>query len=127
LLDSHAAGLSEHFDAVQILASYLEPDGTTAAVASGQGNWYARQGSVDAPRCLRRLVVKQAVNRKAYLGSAFRPDGVPTQTGAAQHGIWSGYGLTSSGEALIVQSKGRQTQRRTKSASASIFRRDSTR
>jgi hypothetical protein len=44
LLDSHAAALSEHFDAVQILASYLEPDGTTAAVASGQGNWYARQG-----------------------------------------------------------------------------------
>jgi hypothetical protein len=48
LLNSYAARLSEHFDAVQILASYLEPDGTTAAVASGQGNWYARQGMAHA-------------------------------------------------------------------------------
>jgi hypothetical protein len=44
MLNSHAAKLSEHFDAVLILASYLEPDGTTAAVAAGQGNWYARVG-----------------------------------------------------------------------------------
>ena len=44
LLNDHAARLSEHFDAVLILASYLEPDGTTTAVAGGQGNYYARQG-----------------------------------------------------------------------------------
>ena len=43
-LNSHASQLSEHFDSVLILASYLEPDGTTAAVASGQGNFYARIG-----------------------------------------------------------------------------------
>jgi len=44
LLNSHASQLSEHFDSVLILASYLEPDGTTTAVAGGQGNYYARQG-----------------------------------------------------------------------------------
>jgi hypothetical protein len=44
LLDSHASQLSEMFDAVLILGSFLEPDGTTACIAGGQGNWYARQG-----------------------------------------------------------------------------------
>jgi hypothetical protein len=44
LLTAHAVRLSEHFDSVQLLASYLEPDGTTTAVAAGQGNWWARLG-----------------------------------------------------------------------------------
>ena len=44
LLDAHAARLSEHFDAVLVVASYMEPDGTWTAVSSGEGNWYARQG-----------------------------------------------------------------------------------
>lgn len=44
LLNTHAARLSEHFDSVVILASYMEADGTWAAIASGEGNWYARVG-----------------------------------------------------------------------------------
>jgi hypothetical protein len=44
LLNAAAARLNEHFDAVQILASYMEPDGTWTAVSSGEGNYYARQG-----------------------------------------------------------------------------------
>lgn len=44
LLNAHAARLSEHFDAVLILASYMESDGTWAALSAGEGNWYARQG-----------------------------------------------------------------------------------
>jgi hypothetical protein len=44
LLNAHAARINEHFDAVLILASYMETDGTWTAVSSGEGNWYARQG-----------------------------------------------------------------------------------
>ena len=54
LLNAHAARLSEHFDAVLILASYMETDGTWAAIQAGEGNWYARQGMaarfVEQPR-----------------------------------------------------------------------------
>ena len=35
--------LSEHFDAVQILAEVTE-DGATASCCRGCGSWYARQG-----------------------------------------------------------------------------------
>lgn len=38
------ADLGEHFDAVQILATYVQDDGMTARVTMGTGNWYARQG-----------------------------------------------------------------------------------
>ena len=44
LLNAHAARLSEHFDAVLVVASYMEPDGTWTAASSREGNWYARQG-----------------------------------------------------------------------------------
>lgn len=44
LLNAHAARLSEHFDAIVILASYKESDGTWAAIASGEGNHYSRVG-----------------------------------------------------------------------------------
>lgn len=42
-LESKTADLTEHFDAVQILASYTDEDGTHC-VKRGAGNWYARQG-----------------------------------------------------------------------------------
>lgn len=38
------ATLSEHFDAVQILVTWPNSTGGTAAFALGAGNWYARQG-----------------------------------------------------------------------------------
>jgi hypothetical protein len=44
LLNAHAARLSEHFDAVVIMASYMEPDGTWTAVSEGEGNFFARLG-----------------------------------------------------------------------------------
>jgi hypothetical protein len=36
--------LGEHFDAIQILGTYVQDDGMTARVSMGIGNWYARQG-----------------------------------------------------------------------------------
>jgi alcohol dehydrogenase YqhD (iron-dependent ADH family) len=47
--------LREHFDAVQIVASYQE-EGITHAKHKGVGNWYARQG-------LAREFVYSDVNR----------------------------------------------------------------
>ena len=35
--------IAEHFDAVQIVASYLLPNGYTACIAKGSGNYYARK------------------------------------------------------------------------------------
>ena len=43
ILDAAAAQLSEHFGAVQIVASRLLPSGATQATMSGQGDWYARK------------------------------------------------------------------------------------
>lgn len=43
ILEKAASVLGEHFDAVQILASWNE-DGQTTCVKRGSGNWYARQG-----------------------------------------------------------------------------------
>ncbi len=39
-----AAELSEHFDAVQILACKLLPDGTSSMTKAGKGLFYARLG-----------------------------------------------------------------------------------
>lgn len=43
MISAHAAQLSEHFDAVQILVSYPW-EGGTQPLYSGNGNWFARQG-----------------------------------------------------------------------------------
>jgi hypothetical protein len=43
LVDDALAVLSEHFDHVQILATWSEP-GVTKDCFRGEGNWYARQG-----------------------------------------------------------------------------------
>jgi len=43
LVQRHIDELMEHFDAVQILVSSTDPDGT-ANVFKGGGNWFARQG-----------------------------------------------------------------------------------
>lgn len=45
ILDAHAAGLMEHFDSVQIIAT-KRLGGSTVNAASGGGNFYARYGSV---------------------------------------------------------------------------------
>lgn len=43
LCEEFAARMHEHFDHVQILATWNE-EGITKRVARGAGNWYARQG-----------------------------------------------------------------------------------
>lgn len=43
LLETVAAQLGEHFDAVQIMVSYNR-EAQTFCVKRGCGNWYARQG-----------------------------------------------------------------------------------
>ncbi len=44
MIEASLANLSEHFEAVEILASYPSPEGGTRCVKRGCGNWYARQG-----------------------------------------------------------------------------------
>lgn len=43
ILERAVAQLGEHFDALQILASWQE-EGVTKCTPRGTGNWYARQG-----------------------------------------------------------------------------------
>lgn len=43
MIERLAARLAEHYDAVQILVSNCEHDGTRY-LARGHGNWYARTG-----------------------------------------------------------------------------------
>lgn len=43
ILERFSHQLGEHFDAVQILASWHE-EGVTRCLPWGSGNWYARQG-----------------------------------------------------------------------------------
>ena len=44
LIEAASAHLSEHFEAVQILATFPHSEGGTQIVLAGRGNWYARQG-----------------------------------------------------------------------------------
>jgi hypothetical protein len=44
LLDEKLREISEYFDAVQILGTFVDDDGDTIRVTRGFGNWYARQG-----------------------------------------------------------------------------------
>ena len=44
IVDPIALRLTEHFDSVQILASWVDDQKQTHCVKWGDGNWYARQG-----------------------------------------------------------------------------------
>lgn len=44
LVDDTAARLSEHFDAVEILVSWLDEKGVTLCTKRGRGLWHARKG-----------------------------------------------------------------------------------
>lgn len=48
LLKQTAIKLSEHFDAVQILATSLTPRNGTLCWQAGSGNWYARRAIAQA-------------------------------------------------------------------------------
>ncbi len=43
ILQRHAAELAEIYDSVQLMATFLNPDNTTAIHQTGSGNWCARQ------------------------------------------------------------------------------------
>ncbi len=47
MVDKHLLQLSEHFDAVQIIATRHRPgaDESTDVIKRGTGNWYARYGA----------------------------------------------------------------------------------
>ena len=36
--------LSEHFDSLQLLGTFIDDDGNTCKISYGCGNWYARIG-----------------------------------------------------------------------------------
>ena len=38
-----ANGLAEHFEAVQIMTSYVDANNNTVTMYAGSGNWHARQ------------------------------------------------------------------------------------
>lgn len=44
VIDQHLARLTEHFDAVQILATWVLPNGNTEGTIRGTGNYCARIG-----------------------------------------------------------------------------------
>lgn len=44
IMERHAAELSEIYDSVQIMASYVTSDGRTRSHKRGSGDFYARQG-----------------------------------------------------------------------------------
>ena len=44
ILEHHVAALSEIYDSVQIMGSYLTEKGTTICQKRGSGDFYARQG-----------------------------------------------------------------------------------
>jgi len=49
ILKSHALQLAEHFDTVQIITTRLDPEEEgTFIIDHGEGNWFARYGSVMA-------------------------------------------------------------------------------
>jgi hypothetical protein len=48
ICDRALSMLSEHFDAVQILACTLKPDGATRSLKRGTGLWPARTGMAHA-------------------------------------------------------------------------------
>lgn len=37
--------LSEHFDAIQFIGTFVDDDGFTHCMTRGRGNWYARIGA----------------------------------------------------------------------------------
>lgn len=43
ILERHVDELAEIYDAVQISATWLDPDGKTHSQKRGSGNWYSRQ------------------------------------------------------------------------------------
>lgn len=43
ILDKHVRELSELYDAVQIVVTWLDPGGRTRSQKRGSGNWYARR------------------------------------------------------------------------------------
>lgn len=46
LIDGAVAGLSEHFDSVQVVCTRSETDGSWSMYMKGAGNYFARVGSV---------------------------------------------------------------------------------
>lgn len=47
IIDAHAVQLSEHFEAVQIIATGMDPQEGTGLYKAGRGNHYARIGVVE--------------------------------------------------------------------------------
>jgi hypothetical protein len=69
VLDKVAAQLSEHFDAVQIMVTWLGPDGGTLMESRGRGNWFARMGMAQ------EMVTNSASQNSAlHLKEVVRPD-----------------------------------------------------
>lgn len=69
ILDKVAAQLSEHFDAVQILTTWMDPEGQTLMLSRGRGNWYARLGMARE-----MITTDDSRNSAHHLKEVVRPD-----------------------------------------------------
>lgn len=52
--------LSEHFDSLQLLGTFIDDEGNTGKVSMGSGNWYARIGVA------REFIEQDAAATNAY-------------------------------------------------------------
>jgi len=43
ILEKHVSALSEIYDAVQVVGTFLDAEGKTVGQKRGSGNWYARR------------------------------------------------------------------------------------
>lgn len=67
-LERIAEDLGEHFDAIQIVASRIEPDGSTRSFLRGHGNWFARRAL-----CNEFVERDQADTQAKILGPVINP------------------------------------------------------
>lgn len=71
IIDKHLNALAEHFDAVQIVACVLEPDGKTRSYKRGSGLWYARQAL-----CSEFITEEQAEDQAIRIAAKLNPPDV---------------------------------------------------
>lgn len=68
-LEKVVAMLSEHYDAIQIVASELLSNGSTRSIRRGSGNWYARRAL-----CQEFVEMDQAQVMASELGKEIKKD-----------------------------------------------------
>lgn len=69
ILDAALDRIGEHFDAVQIHASWMENGNSTQAAHRGSGNWYARESM-----CREFIERNKADEQAQFIAQKLNPD-----------------------------------------------------